>query len=634
MVSIRAGPGLARPGPAEHNPRAAAVRRRSHLMHRSALASIPIPSVHGRAVNWIAVHGLAVLALACSSPPAPRSVEPAPDMLEGARAELDAGRPREALPILDEAARRAPDDPEVWMLRGRACLATAETDGEAQFYYEDALAAFEKALRHGAGVEARWLAARAARMNFAPDKALDYAHQAIDATASPSRDELRIAAEAAFDCYLARKQAQRDGEELFVETERYLQGILAAEPADLWALVQLANLYQWEGRDGGAVEILAKAVEASPEDEALHQRLIGLQRTVEGPDAVRAHYESFVARRPECALGAWFLAQELFERAATTLASGGEAVEDFVRAEELYVRCRSARPEHQASCLGYEVMCRAGVGWSELAKGDLDAAERAFLAMEDLFEGGLEWQIEDRIASGVLGLQFVADRALREEGGIPRAAAIYARLRRARPGDGDFANNCGFFHREWGVDSVARAREYRRQASSAADPATRDLNAALADEAERRAREILVESRDAYLAAAGLAPDDVRIVNDAALILVYHFPSRHELAEELLHRSARNGEAQRGDPALDPEARDSLLEALGDAYQNLGVLHLLIRKQPAEARTFFDKSFEIGPRPRIGREWIAQVALPACERVANGAEIEPAELDPRLFDAE
>ena len=73
-----------------------------------------------------------------------------------------------------------------------------------------------------------------------------------------------------------------------------------------------------------------------------------------------------------------------------------------------------------------------------------------------------------------------------------------------------------------------------------------------------------------------------------------------------------------------------LLEALGDAYQNLGVLHLVLRNEPAEARKFFDKSFEVGPRPRVGREWIAQIALPACDRAAAGQPIDPVDLDPRI----
>jgi tetratricopeptide (TPR) repeat protein len=571
--------------------------------------------------------------LACSTP-VTRPALPETDDLSAARAELDAGRPRDALPILDAAVKRRPDDPRAWLLRGEACLATAATDGEPQFYHADALAAFERAIGCGAEVEGRWGASRAARMNLAPDKALGYAHEAIDATASPSPEQMRIAAEAAFDVYLARKQAQQDTSELFLETERYLQAILeadpAAEPARSWAFAQLASLYQWDGRNEGAVEILSEAVDASPENEALHQRLIGLQRSVEGPEAVLAHYESFVARRPESALGAWFLAQELFESAATALAARNDSIEAFRRAEGLYASCRAKKAEYERSCLGYEVMCRAGVGWAELERGDLEAAERAFLSMEDLFAGGLEWRIESRIESGVLGLQHVADRRLRADGGMPRAAGIYRRLHEVRPSDVDFANNCGFFHREWGVDGIGRAREYRRLAEAASDPAVRELHLALAEATEQRSKEVLRVARDAYLAAAELAPDDVRVVNDAALILVYHFPSEHARAEILLHRAAEAGEAQRNDPALGAEAMDALLEALGDAYQNLGVLHLVLRNEPAEARKFFDKSFEVGPRPRVGREWIAQVALPACERAAAGEPVDPLDLDPRI----
>jgi hypothetical protein len=76
-----------------------------------------------------------------------------------------------------------------------------------------------------------------------------------------------------------------------------------------------------------------------------------------------------------------------------------------------------------------------------------------------------------------------------------------------------------------------------------------------------------------------------------------------------------------------------LQEAWGDAHQNLGLLELTIRKNPARAREWFQESLEIGPLPRIDRAWIRTSALPACDALEKGEALDLLFLDPRLWPA-
>jgi len=130
--------------------------------------------------------------------------------------------------------------------------------------------------------------------------------------------------------------------------------------------------------------------------------------------------------------------------------------------------------------------------------------------------------------------------------------------------------------------------------------------------------------------ALALAPQDVRVTNDAALILVYHFPSRVAEAERLLLAAVEAGARQKDSGELPAQALDLLIEAWGDAHQNLGVLELVHRRNPARAREWFAKTVAIGPQPRVGREWVTQVALPACDALFQGQDIAPEDLDPRI----
>ena len=66
------------------------------------------------------------------------------------------------------------------------------------------------------------------------------------------------------------------------------------------------------------------------------------------------------------------------------------------------------------------------------------------------------------------------------------------------------------------------------------------------------------------------------------------------------------GECQLADPELVDQARFEVENAWGDVYQNLGVLWASLKKSPADALPFFERSVEIGPEPRpmVTQLWI------------------------------
>jgi len=596
---------------------------------------------------------LALSAAACSTPDSGASggAEPSQSQapqraaaqasaaaLDAVRALLKDGRAREALAELDPIHISHPADRAAWLLRVRACLDVAANDTQPQFYFEDVIASVGKAQALKRDPELDFEAARAARMLLRPEQALEFLARAEKDLGSLSPAQERLLVEIEFDRYIAAKQTAPElANELAAQLEERLLSRLAATPSDVWALNQLANLFQWELRDSAAADVLGALVRTAPDDENAHRRFVQALRAAEGSESVVSNYEALAASASASPLTLWFYASELFELALADLAAKTDAVERFVRAEEQFVACRSAEPKYDASCKGYEVMCRAGVGWSLFNSGDDAGAEAAFLATAEVLEGGIEYRLEGRLASGFNGLEYLADRALRgakdefDYEAAGRAARIGAKMRTFRPKDAEVANNVGFFQREWGVPMLMHVRQLRAEAAEQQDERARTELQARAARLENEGRAVIAACCDAYKACADLAPDNVRWVNSYALMLVYHYPSRIEEAERLLQHCVSVGTQQMDDEARSAEERELITEGVGDANQNLGMIELVHRKEPIKALMYFQRSFDLGPRPRIDRRWVEEVAMHWAREAAAGKPVDLVALDPRLY---
>lgn len=110
------------------------------------------------------------------------------------------------------------------------------------------------------------------------------------------------------------------------------------------------------------------------------------------------------------------------------------------------------------------------------------------------------------------------------------------------------------------------------------------------------------ESYAAYAKCIELAPDNVRYVNDTALILLYHLHRDLDEAERLLVRAVALGDAQYPTVKDDPAAEADMRSAWGDAMLNHGKL-LTELDRFDEAAAAFDKLAAFDPeRSDLARE--------------------------------
>src|SRR5262249_12505585 len=100
-----------------------------------------------------------------------------------------------------------------------------------------------------------------------------------------------------------------------------------------------------------------------------------------------------------------------------------------------------------------------------------------------------------------------------------------------------------------------------------------------------------------YRKAVELSPDDARITNDCGLMLVYHLHRDHERARWLFDHATELGTRQLAElPADAPaEQRQNLEEAVGDAYQNIGIMLRDDGRPFAEYREYLERAVRYSP---------------------------------------
>ena len=559
------------------------------------------------------------------------------------------GKVRDALSLLDQIVKLSPENLDARVVRGESALSLGQELGDP-FFFEDALREFKFAAQNGGGLNA-WLgASRAARLLYYDgfdrsriEDAVLSARAAVRIVETEGLDlallnvlPSRIHAEASFDLYRAARQSEdtETAAGAATETKLALEKCIASRPELTWAWLQLAGLLEWEGRGPEARDTLRNALSLSPNEQALHTEHARLCRAIGGFEEVVSAYAHFLKEHPDSALGGWYYAVDSFELALAALNADQDAREQFRAAEEAFMLCRTQESSYTESCLGYEVMCRAGAGLSMFKAGEVAAAQRSFLSMEELFKGGLSWKIEGRMLSGLAYLDYVVghhyQRQLDEElpanerlASLLEAATLASFLHGYAPGDGRRANDAGFLNRDAGVELEREARRVLRAALAAAED---DEAAALEERASSLyslARGHMNASADAYAVAAMLLPNDARVVNDTGLILTYYLQRDLDKATQHHMNAIKVGKAQLEAVAAGTAEEDKdTITAVGDAYQNLGYLELTLRGASGSAREWFKQCVAFDP---VGRELIHQVLTPLCDLLESG-RISPEEV--------
>ncbi|MDF1836404.1 MAG: hypothetical protein P1V35_00920 [Planctomycetota bacterium] len=559
-----------------------------------------------------------------------------------AQAALAGGEPRLALRPLELAMDLKPNDPATLFLRGQAAYEAAPNDSQPGFFYGDACAFLRQSYDAGVrtkgspGADEYRALVQASRAAYRiPDstQALELAQQAgrvqeklrTDGVPLPVLEDPleKVWAEASFGYYIELKRSGGDAAEAFADAENKLRSYAGRRPLDPWGFRNLCNLYLWEQRPKEARDQLELALELAPEDQTLFDQYFSLNWRNFGWEETVAKSEAMSVQFPSSAIAHWFVGMAYFSRGlelfdANAAETDGEI---FESASEAFSKSRELQSDFEANALAYEASCLSATGWIQYHRDELGEAENTFRSMESLFEQGMKAAPEPRMPSGVVGLAFLAQKyhakGQTDVEALEQAAAIGDFLFDYDPEDSNLANNAGFLNRDAAVMHGRIAGAMANRAEQAEGAAERGNLLRSSAQEQARALVLMERSYAAYQVAAELASDDVRICNDAGLIMTYYLRTDPDQAEVYLRQSIANAEAQEVWNSPESDA----YEAWGDAYQNLAVLYLSDKDDPARAKTFLTNALEIGPESREGMRPMLEILdrLIAGENVGHGA---------------
>ncbi len=339
-------------------------------------------------------------------------------------------------------------------------------------------------------------------------------------------------------------------------------GALSEADAQLWITTE-----QWADAAGRALAIRIRAFQKDPNQIG---PMVELAAQLGASAPVVKQLEGV-----EDPTQLWWRGRAGFDL-GTQLWSRGEAekgIEALNSAIADFEASKQANAGFAESCDVWIALCKGQRGYLQLANDDLAGAKDSFLdalsSRPDVAESDLG--SGSTIRRGVL---LVADRYYQQRD-LATTCEVYAVAGEALPEDVQIANNHGLMARDYGNQLERREGD--------AEAAMRYYEASYA----------------AYTRAQQNSPEDVRLSNDRALILVYHLKRELDTARELLENSIEMGNRQlKENPPEDPDELQNLSEAVGDAYENLGLFHIEFSKDYAKAREVLEKSFDYHPGRR------------------------------------
>lgn len=554
-----------------------------------------------------------------------------------ARALLDGQRPQEALAVIEAVLDDAPGEPRALLLHAEASLRTGVLTRRSEVLEQ----AFESYVRAGASAQARLGASRAARALGRFEDAAALAHEgwqalgadsALDAAAWDESPERSLAeAQWAWFESLPQPDAPASDERYLREAQRAhaaLTGLIEREPQDATAWLRLARVEQVLGSADGEVRTLERALAAAPQNERIAERLAQAAHARGGWSDLTATVERVRTQHPDNPALWRASAQARLEHA---LADGGlESVAQLRLADTEFERWGALASGAREPSLRERAWCRATAGWIALRAGRMDAAVAEFRSVSALAPGALHWSLDQRVRPALEGLAQAAG-TLRTSGELVESARIWSELHAQAPEVVEWARQAGQTWRAAAEQALVLSKELklasdgrisdplalenlRRRAQIGAKPShgltwTLELRRAATD-AQERAERWFKTSYVAFVDAAQISPNDLRLLCDASEVAVYQLKRDLPIVREFLREALRLGELRANDPAADAAERRALLEAWGDAHECMGVLLLEHKREPARAKIHFLRSVEIGPDPR---PIVVETYLPQCE---------------------
>jgi tetratricopeptide (TPR) repeat protein len=352
------------------------------------------------------------------------------------------------------------------------------------------------------------------------------------------------------------------------------------------AVTQTAVIFQWLGQDGAVAEELERGIRSTPRELAIHDAYIDWMTKIGQHDAMVGAYRAFVREAPDVPMLRWCQGRALFARADRLRREGNfqGASDGYGKASQQFGEYLAMMPAHAPAANQWIALCELSMTRCAVDLGDLRGAEsHLFTAIDQCpltasYENG-QPQLVDSFGNHCASAAFAIHRALAESGGDALARTLSfdeAVLQRCPDRWGFAYNNAALAARDLGV---------REQKNGNGDAA----------------RELWERSYRYYEKAVELSPEDARIANDCGLMLVYHLHRDLDRARELFDRAIAIGEEQLA--AMPSEAntadRETLEEAVGDAWQNTAVLLRDHRSAPFEAyRPFLEKAVRYYPYQR------------------------------------
>ncbi len=373
------------------------------------------------------------------------------------------------------------------------------------------------------------------------------------------------------------------GENVYSYSSEALQRFrrsIQLDPEQVLAYYWMANCYEWINRPLEAITVLEISVRNNPHNDAHHQRLQSLYRRYNRLSELVSVYKKMTAASRTAKdyfdyyLG---LAYQMKADAARKLGDNEKANESYDSAQAAFQSSAGHNASFKSNCDLNRAICDVSKAAMSLEDGEEDRA------WEELTQA---WNTSSRVAEidergydryfdafkqsyrGLcykLGARFM-------EGRLAEAVRFWRALTGRHATWGPAWNNLGFALRDHGSLLAKNG----------------DAKSAMAE---------WEESWKAYTQAIRFAPEDERIVNDAGLMLVYHLKRDYERAEQLFHKAIQLGQAKLDEMEDDePDIKDNVRtprrdveEAVGDAWQNLGVLYKRLEKD-ADSRQAYEKA--------------------------------------------
>ncbi|MGE3174013.1 MAG: tetratricopeptide repeat protein [Planctomycetota bacterium] len=552
---------------------------------------------------------LLILFATCAGAPATAGD---PQRLAEARRSLADGDPDAALAITDELHRTTPDWPDALCVAGEGnlMLATLQRRGlNNELVLQDAEQAFARATELEPERGAAWAGLAEARYQLGRfDDARVAARRAAELQADEARAQAMLLAgrcdlqqlAAARQQEFADEQPDASGRvqpapETLALAERALQELGRAQqllPDE--AFPAAAQVYQWIDQNDNALLELERGIRSAPQAAQVHTAYQDLHVRMGQQRALAGAYGRFVRENPGQTILLWFQgrAQVVTADDHRQKQAFQPAIDAYRRAATCYREYATKVPAHADSAGQWLAICELSIARTACDMGDLDSAHQHLLAAAAASPAALQYDdgapaLVDSFGSHFAGVVFAIGNALRSGGdadSLRRTLAFHEDIIERFPGRWGFVyNNAALPARDLGVSIV------------------NDLDGK--SDAERRAAmaaamDLWEKSYRWYEEAVRLSPDDPRIVNDCGLMLIYHLNRDFDRARELFERAIAVGEPQLAALPADAPAdeRRFLEEAVGDAWQNIGVLLSRHLQAPfAEQKPFLEKAVQYYP---------------------------------------